>query len=438
MNTALMESITNMSEYFVAANTRTSFTELAESGSLSSIAGHSNQSSLHHQANLGQQFAPTGSPNQLHKTLLTSNSHLHQQPHHHHIIHHQQHQQLHNSNPNNSHSNNGGSNNNNGNTNHSNNSTNPSPLHHLHSHCNQTQHQPYHNHGYSPSNNHNNSNNNNINNANNATSSSSSGSSLQSTRLSQPVRTQIPIHCYIEQLDACADVPCFGPPLNDADLFNTTNNNNDPNKLTSGQSQQQQQQHQAPPTHQTLSNSPQLNQSKLALESITNGNTSGLSSIRNSSGLFNENDTTDNDNNDHDSNLDHINSNSPISIGQTTSAQSHQQQHHHQQQQHQQNTTNNKHQTNSICGNNSNNNNNNNCFIGRQAAPVTHVKHHFQSCRETYAIVTSNVLYIDLVRTVLLQLGYSAMDLINAKGKLGVFVFLRLYFGHIQTFITCC
>lgn len=37
--------------------------------------------------------------------------------------------------------------------------------------------------------------------------------------------------------------------------------------------------------------------------------------------------------------------------------------------------------------------------------------------RETYAIVSSNVLFIDLVRTVLLQLGYSIEDLVNAKCK---------------------
>lgn len=54
---------------------------------------------------------------------------------------------------------------------------------------------------------------------------------------------------------------------------------------------------------------------------------------------------------------------------------------------------------------------------GNRSASSSIDSHHFQSCRETYAIVTSNVLYIDLVRTVLLQLGYSAMDLINAKGK---------------------
>lgn len=39
------------------------------------------------------------------------------------------------------------------------------------------------------------------------------------------------------------------------------------------------------------------------------------------------------------------------------------------------------------------------------------------SFRETYAIIPSNVLYIDLVRTVLVQLGYTIADMINANCK---------------------
>lgn len=314
-----MDTITNMSEYFVAANTRTSFTDLAESGvSLQTVVAPNH----HQQSNLNQQFS-NSSPG-LNKSLSAN-------PNHQQMNHLQQQ--------------------------HASNNNSSSNLHSPSS-CNQNQNH-YHNHSYSP----------NINNNNN-----SGSSTMQITsRLSQPIRTQIPIHCYIEQLDACAEMSGFSSPLNDSDLFNTTNTSN--NKLSPS------------PQKNNHHHHPHLHQSKLALESVTNCNGSAsLASLANSS-LFNENDTNNTDNNDLYSvdNLEHLNSNSPLSTQQQTSA-----------------SIDNNIQTNSISN--------------RQASS-SYDNNNFQSCRETYAIVTSNVLYIDLVRTVLLQLGYSAMDLINAKGK---------------------
>lgn len=370
----------------MAANTRTFFTDLAESGSLSSVAGNSTSNSMHHQTNISQQFAPTTSPpNHLLKTLANhshnQHNHHHQQNQHQQQMSHQHHQQQQQLSSNNNHMNNNINNsNNNVNTNSSNSASS------LHSHCNQTL---YHNHAYSPS----------IN--NNGTSISSSSSSLQSTRLSQPMRTQIPIHCYIEQLDACADVPGYGPPLNDTDLFNTSNcaNSNGTHKLAQKQQEQQDTQLGHLSTNHHHNNQPHVHQSKLALESVTKCN--GLPCISsNSNNIFNENENTDNDNNDLDSNIDHISSSSPITINHSTTAQ---------------------HQTaiaNTIQPIGTSRNS-----LGRQSSCPNH---HFQACRETYAIVTSNVLYIDLLRTVLLQLGYSAMDLINAKGKLHELFYFRL------------
>jgi len=144
---------------------------------------------------------------------------------------------------------------------------------------------------------------------------------------------------------------------------------------------------------------PHLHQSKLALESVTNG--TSLASITNSSSIFNENDTNNNDNNDldaTDASLDHLNPTSPLSINQSNL--------------HSSVSLDNIH-SHSLCGNNGSNIDNSRLA----SSSSSYDSQHFQSCRETYAIVTSNVLYIDLVRTVLLQLGYSAMDLINAKGE---------------------
>lgn len=368
LNTALMESITSMSEYFVAANTRTSFTDLAESGSLNSLAsvggvGHSTTASInnsssssstssnhqqnqqHQSSNLNQQFSNnntsigTTNPNTVHKTNVGNNNHLQQQQHHV---------------SNNIHS----------------------PLH-QNSYQNNPNHYPT-----------------------NCNASNNNGTQSSSCRMSQPIRTQIPIHCYIEQLDACADMSDYNSPLNDSDLFNTSNSNLniiDPASNINNKSLIQQNNHH------------HLHQSKLALESVTNctnlnGANSSLSALANStSSLFNENETNNNDNNDLDNidnPLDQLTSESPLSIHQHSAI----------------SPTNSSilgnsiNQTNSICGTN-------NIIDRHHQASSSYDNHHFQSCRETYAIVTSNVLYIDLLRTVLLQLGYSAMDLINAKGK---------------------
>lgn len=244
---------------------------------------------------------------------------------------------------------------------------------------------------------------------NNHNHSYSATNSIPHHRLSQPTRTQIPIHCLIEQLDACADLPRYHPTITDNELFSTSDkplpNHNQHNH-----------------SNQQLGQSSHLHQSKLALESVTNCNgISSEGSTRNESGIDtslandnvndsdNNNDDIDNCNtsanittssnslfhdnvvnnnagdDDLDTNLDHLNPESPNSI-------------HHQLPPLQ-----------DSCGISESFNN--------QAATSSYDSHHFQACRETYAIVTSNVLYIDLLRTVLLQLGYSAMDLINAKGK---------------------
>lgn len=384
-----------MSECYVAANMRTSFTDLAETGSLSSnmstsqsIGGQSSAQSLSSSNDFHK-----SSNDYLHKQQFSSSSQLQNLNHrpinppvsnHHNLIHSTSH---HNLNQTTSNHNFNMINNNN-----SNNSSNQ--LQSSHSQlANQqigvqynTHNNHHHNHSYSATN------------------------SIPHHRLSQPTRTQIPIHCYIEQLDACADLPGYNPSITDNELFSTSDK-----PLPTQNNQQNHSNHYAQ-TH--------LHQSKLALESVTNCNgLSGNSLTRNESGTNstnlarhdnvddsdNNNDDIDNCNNtttittsssslfhdsevnnnagddDLDTNLDHLNSDSPSSV-------------HHQLPSHQD----------SISISES---------FNHQAAPSSYDSHHFQSCRETYAIVTSNVLYIDLLRTVLLQLGYSAMDLINAKGK---------------------
>lgn len=329
----------------MAANTRTSFTDMAESGSLGSLTGHStptNSSSLHHhgnQTNLNQQFS-SNATQIVHKNMNGSNQINHQIQHQHHPQQQHQQQQLHHHQ----------------NLQHHNN--NPSSLH---SNCNQNSH--YHNHSYSPSH------------------SCGSSSAGNQPRLSQPIRTQIPIHCCIEQLDACADIPGNNSPLNDHDLFATTNRTSSSSTHSANQ-------------HHLNHNQPYLHQSKLALESVTNcdGTSANLPSTASSRGLFNENESNNNDDIDSVDQLRAINAESPLSIHQQSSTTT-------------QNVNNNI-QHNSICGMSNN----------RQSIN-SYDSHNFSTCIEKYAIVTSNVLYIDLVRTVLLHLGYSAMDLINAKGK---------------------
>lgn len=357
LNTALMESITSMSEYFVAANTRTSFTDMAESSSVANINSslNSSASNHHHHHNLNQQFSTSA---QIHNSISNNNNKQNFGTNAHHLGPSQSQLQQHGNNSNNT-------------------------LSSMHSPTS-NQNNFHHSHSYG------------LNHSNMST-------NLQSqARLSQPVRTQIPIHCYIEQLDACADMPGYNSPLlNDSELFNTTNSTSTLNKsiqLSNNTNSNHHNQH----SHQQ-----HLHQSKLALESVTNcnGSTANLSSLANSSSLFNENETNNNDNNELDNidSLDHLSSNSPLSVLNQQSnivppSSSN----------NNPSLNSNTAQTNSICSSSNHR---------PQQASSSYDSHHFQSCRETYAIVTSNVLYIDLVRTVLLQLGYSAMDLINAKGK---------------------
>lgn len=364
LNSALMESITSMSEFFVAANTRTSFTDLAHPSATlnhsphlptpSSTASLSSSSSGSTSSSFASSSPSTSSISaaNLHSITAHSGPNMnHHQPHHFNqappstlsaagqpnsqknvgnsnqigsLVQQQQHPSM----------------NNNNNINANNNGNNP------HSSCNNTNN----NNNSSANNGENNFSNNHHNNnyINSNINSNANVTALQ--RPSQPIRTQIPIHCYIEQLDACADIPKYMPTLNDNDLFNTVDSK------SASQTQ----------THCMHPHQPHLNQSKLALESVTNCS-SNTTSLGNSSSLFNGSTPTNNT-----SNLATVTAN-----------------------------------TSQHSSNNS----------GSKFASSSLDNHHFQSCRETYAIVTSNVLYIDLVRTVLLQLGYSAMDLINAKGE---------------------
>lgn len=211
------------------------------------------------------------------------------------------------------------------------------------------------------------------------------------SRIIQPTRSQIPIHCLIEQLDACADFPAYQPTLNDSELFHTTG---DSHPVV------QQNEHNVSVTH--------LHQSKLALESITNCNdlrrpTANSTSNTNIAAAASENQNNLSNKNETDildTDLDHFASDSPIS-SQTSTIQPNERAHI------------------------------NNMNHSQQASPSTSSARNFQACRETYAIVTSNVLYIDLLRTVLMQLGYSSMDLINAKGELTQQTSLWLIVVHL-------
>lgn len=182
--------------------------------------------------------------------------------------------------------------------------------------------------------------------------------------------------------------------LNDNELFNTKN----PTSTTSSQSTNNNNNNNVTHTHQ-------LHQSKLALESVTNSTgttTNPPTSLSHISGsLFNDNNPSDQVENDFDSadtNLDNLNSSdSPSSIINPSHDEK-------------SSATNNNLQrsSTSFCGH---------PMGHRRSASFLENSNNFHTCKETYVIVTSNVLYIDLVRTVVLQLGYSAMDLINAKGE---------------------
>jgi hypothetical protein len=243
-------------------------------------------------------------------------------------------------------------------------------------------------------------------------SSSSAAAATTSRLLSQPIRTQIPIFCQIEQFDTCPSVN-YQPTLNDNDLFRTTDykdsfkrpvSNTNPSNSTTSQGQ------------------PHLHQSKLALESVTNcnGSPSGLSGPMGSAPT-NSADIDIKPNLDDleglNVNFDHLGSTSPLSLHQEPqlSPLRKQQQPQPQQiqqpqpQQHQQQLDLEKNhkdlQQISILSNSIGNNQDS-------------FNQHLSSCKETYVLVPASTLWLDLVRTVLTQLGYSGLEIVNSKATL--------------------
>lgn len=450
---AIVESITSMSEIFVA-NSRTPYTEFLHSGgtlnshssvimtgsgnnstpssSASSVASSSaNLHSLAGQTNLNSnslvhhhhihQFPSSSQSSVISSTAnmfatnqkgLVASGHfpgpgaLSIQQHHsgiasgHVLLNNNNHTQMHSSLINANNVNNSTGNNNSNNNNNENNFSNNQLQHH---NTYLTNNHIANNTGNNNNNNTNNNNNNNPNNNDNSNnaisnnnkndnnSSANASNNQQQNRVSQPLRTQIPIHCYIEQLDACADILGYSSPLNDNDLFNNTTNN----KTTTNNN--------SSATNQLLSHNTHLHQSKLALESVTNGSNSSNNlghsdnQQQQQQTQFNQDASTSNNHSNGNVSTDYLTtltssyydpSKHPLTINnylQIAPSNSIQQ------------------SSSGISGNNK--------------LSSTSTDRTFQSCRETYAIVTSNVLFIDLVRTVLLQLGYSATDLINAKGK---------------------
>lgn len=231
-----------------------------------------------------------------------------------------------------------------------------------------------------------------------------------SSRSSQPVRSQIPIHCYIEQFDACSELSGYS----ENDLFQTVNIK--PNQSTlhnpGNHNPNHHNHHKLHQTHQ--------HQSKLALESVTRSTTLS-SSIIDSVNPFSEQVNHGDEPDPLDNNLDHLDDDSPLSsahlshIDQGTS------------------------QLNSFSMPSLDSNHlqaqGHNSLSGIPLASSSSMSsidqnRQFQTCRETYAIINSDVLYIDLVRTVLVQLGYSAMDLINARGKYDFFYQGTIFISH--------
>lgn len=212
-----------------------------------------------------------------------------------------------------------------------------------------------------------------------------------SSRLSQPTRTQIPIHCIIEQFDNYANLTSYQPTLNDNDLFRTE----DPTDLSDIQLITQHHADNNTHNHTNTSNTgslPHLNQSKLALESITNGSPTSISIPTSNASLFHTS-TNPTESNIFDTNLDQLGPESPLSM---------------QPDQHPSPTFSSAElQPTSILNSPTN---------LRQDSYLDN-NQQLSSSKETYVIVESNVLYVDILPVALKQLGYSSLDIISAKGK---------------------
>lgn len=358
LNTVLMESINNMSELFVAANTRTSFTELAESSSNSlghlgttnsnnmntnSSVGHPNTGANNqpmpgnHLTNVHKQSSPTS----LDHLRNTSPTPMGVQKNCYDIVNGFDSPQLQNSNPN-----------------------FKTPMNHDENRSN-----PYRNDKHPTT-------------------------GLRATRIVQTSRTQIPIHCFIEQLDACTDMFSYQSTLTDNDLFKTANPSDQVRASTSNQDLN------ILNSSNNCNNLAHLHQSKLALESVTNPNRSSSSLPQlNESDLFDDNEPTDAlDCND--TNLNHLTSGSSLSLHPPIKLES------------QSSSTNGFQPSTNLCNEVSN---------GQPPASCcNNDNQNFQSLKETYVIVSSSALYIDLTRIVMQQLGYSPLDQINAKITLQV------------------
>lgn len=378
----LSSAIENFSEYFVAANTRTTLTDFAESTSnsldpiqIGTQNGHSSLNSMNSSHNnlsshLGAAFGLSScnsSPNgSLHKHLTSANM--------------SQTSSLQNQVPsddnnydfdlecNNNNSNNKSSGcSNNGNNHYSTTSQ-------TRGHMNKTHHQQR-NRLHSPSDNRN----------------MDQYMQASSSRPSQLYRAQIPIHCIIEQFDNYANLTSYQPTLNDNDLFRTE----DPTDLTGLQMMSQDRNDNTNHNNPNTSSLPHLNQSKLALESITNGTSSNISMPTSDANLFN----TSNDqaeSNIFDTHLDHLGPDSPLSIQPDrnssptfSSAELH---------------------PTSILNSPTN---------IRQDSYLDN-NQQLTSSKETYVIVASNVLFVEALPVVLRQLGYSSLEIISAKATMQI------------------
>ena len=225
-------------------------------------------------------------------------------------------------------------------------------------------------------------------------SSSSVVAAAASRLLSQPLRTQIPVFCQIEQFDACPTVN-YQPILNDNDLFRTTDNKDSFKRPASNSNQG---------NSIMTQGQPHLHQSKLALESVTNCNGSP-SSLSGPMGIPPTN-SADNDIKPNLEDLegldvfDPIGSISPLSLNQEAPL-SPMRKH-----QPQLDTGKNNEDLQQISILNNSIGNNQDSFSQQ-----------LSSCKETYVLVPASTLWLDLVRTVLTQLGYSGLEIVNSKGK---------------------
>lgn len=372
----LSSAIENFSEYFVAANTRTTLTDFAESTSSNSMDpihigpngnSSSNIMSTSHNnlsSQLGLAFGLSGSsPNgSMHKQLTSaslsqSNSIQNQVPSD--DNHYDFDLECNNNN------------NNNSTTSHSSNHINNNTDHHQHQRDrlnfsrNNLKSEPF--------------------------------IQSSSSRLSQPTRAQIPIHCLIEQFDNYANISSYQPTLNDNDLFRTE----DPTDLSDLRMMSQD--HASISSHSNNNNNNHgnsnissllhLNQSKLALESVTNGSPLSTSIPTSNTSLFS---TSNNptDSSIFDTNLDHLGPDSPLSI--------------HPDQNPSPTFGNADLQPTSILNSPTNIRQDSYLDSNQQLA----------SSKETYVIVGSNVLYMDILPVVLRQLGYSSLDIISAKATI--------------------